>query len=309
MSTLGPGREFDAIRALVRAWGRSASGIGDDAAVLDVPRGMRLVTSTDTSVADVHFRHAWLSADEIGWRATMAALSDLAAMGASPLGVLVAVSLPPERWSDLPALGHGIGAAVHEAGTVIVGGDTTRSATLSLTITVLGAAARPLARSGAQPGDAIWVTGVLGGPGRALEAWQQGRVPASADRARFARPVARLAAGRWLAANGATAAIDISDGLLADLAHVAHASGVRCCVHLDDLPCVAGAATRAVAVSGEEYELLVTAPRTLDLRAFASAIDLPLTCIGHVEAGAPEVVVDAAGVRVEITGGYDHLSG
>ncbi len=309
MTALGPGREFDAIRSLLRGWGQSAAGIGDDAALLDLPRGTRLVASTDTSVEDVHFRRAWLHPDEIGWRATMAALSDLAAMGASPLGILVALSLPEHRRDDLAALGHGIGAAAHASGAPIVGGDTTRATTLSITITVLGSVTRPLERRGAVPGDALWVTGVLGGPGLALDAWSTGRVPASAHRARFARPVARLAAGRWLAAHGATAAIDVSDGLLADAAHLAHASAVRCHVALDALPRVAGATARAAAQSGEEYELLVTAPAALDVRAFVSATDLPLTRIGRIEAGAPEViVVDATGARVEITGGYDHFS-
>ena len=95
--TLGPGREFDAVRDLLARWGTAATGVGDDAAVLDVPTGSRLVVSTDSSVEEVHFRAEWLTPEEIGWRATMAALSDLAAMGATPLGVLLALTVPV-RW-------------------------------------------------------------------------------------------------------------------------------------------------------------------------------------------------------------------
>ena len=116
---LGPGAEFDAVRALVRGWGALAEGIGDDAAVLEVPRGERLVVSTDASVENVHFRRAWLSPREIGARATTGALSDLAAMGATPLGIVVALVVPYAWRADLEALAEGIGDAVRDAGTRI----------------------------------------------------------------------------------------------------------------------------------------------------------------------------------------------
>ena len=108
---MGPGREFDAIRALIAQWGDAARGLGDDGALLDVAPGARLVVSVDTSMEDVHFKRAWLSPREIGWRATAAAISDLAAMAAEPLGLLVALSLPARWASELPALGAGIEAA------------------------------------------------------------------------------------------------------------------------------------------------------------------------------------------------------
>jgi thiamine-monophosphate kinase len=306
---LGPGKEFDAIRALAARWGDVARGLGDDAAVLDVPRGQHLVVSTDTSVEDVHFRRAWLTPEEIGWRATMAALSDLAAMGASPLGLLLAIAVP-ETWRDaLPALAAGVGAAARQADTVIVGGDTTGGSALSLAVTVLGAAAHPLTRQGARPGDAVYLTGVLGGPARALAAWEAGAKPDAVARARFARPEARLGAGRWLAQHGATAGLDVSDGLAADAAHLAAASDVQLVLDLDALPCVAGADPRLAARSGEEYELLVTASPALETSAASALLGLPLTRIGRVDAGPPAVRWrDAQGARVEITGGYDHFS-
>jgi thiamine-monophosphate kinase len=306
---MGPGREFDAIRALAARWGDAARGLGDDAALLDVPRGQRLVVSTDSSVEDVHFRRAWLRPEEIGWRATMAALSDLAAMGATPLGVLLALNVPADWRDALPALAAGVGEAVRQADTVIVGGDTTGGPVLSLTVTVLGTAAQPLTRAGARVGDAVYVTGVLGGPARALAAWTAGMVPDAVARARFARPEARLGAGRWFAQQGATAAIDLSDGLAADAAHLAQASGVRLQLDLDALPCVAGVDARQAAVSGEEYELLCTASPALDPATAAALLGQPVTRIGRVLEGPPGVAWrDAQGARVEFTGGYDHFS-
>ena len=108
---LGPGREFDLVRVMMSRWGDRARGIGDDATVLDVPAGEHLVLSTDTSLEDVHFRRDWLSPEEIGWRATAAALSDLAAMAANPLGVLVALTLSARWIDDLGALAEGIAAS------------------------------------------------------------------------------------------------------------------------------------------------------------------------------------------------------
>lgn len=311
--TLGPGAEFDAVRALLAQWGPTASGIGDDGAVLDVPPGSRLVVSTDSTVEDVHFRAAWLSAEEIGWRATMAALSDLAAMGAAPLGVLLALTVPTRWRGSLGALADGIGAAVTGQGALIVGGDVTDGDRLALAITVLGHTPRPLSRAGARAGDTLYLTGALGGPGAALAAWERGGVPTPEARARFARPEARLAAGQWLARRGATAAIDLSDGLGGDAAHIAAASGVRCVLSLDAIPCVAGVHARDALASGEEYELLVAAP-TFHTSAFAAEHDgLALTAVGRVEALAagevPEVWAEEGGRRVAFPQSHDHFAG
>ncbi len=311
---LGPGREFDLVRAMIERWGDVAQGIGDDAASLVMPPGERLVVSTDASVEGAHFRRAWLTPEEIGWRAAASALSDLAAMAARPLGLVLALALPDYWRADALAVADGVGAAARQAGTPIVGGDLVRATELGLTITVLGAAAHPVGRGGARAGDALYVTGALGGPRLALAAWERGEAPAPAARARFARPVPRIAEARWLAAHGARALVDVSDGLAADVRHLAVASGVRIVIERDRVPCLAGAGPADALAGGEEYELALAAPRELDVQAFASRFGVALTRIGRVEAsrdgeaGSVEIR-DAGGGRVEIPSGHDHLSG
>jgi thiamine-monophosphate kinase len=293
---------------MMARWGDRARGIGDDATSLDLPPGEQLVVSTDTSLEDVHFRREWLSPEEIGWRATAAALSDLAAMAAKPLGVLVAVTLPPPWLDELGALADGIAAAASAAGAPIVGGDLTNGAPLALTLTVLGTTAAPLRRSGAQPGDTLWVTGQLGGPALAIAAWSEGRQPTPEARARFARPVPRIREAQWLAAAGATAGIDISDGLGGDAAHLAAASGVRITIEADAVPRIAGADVSTAQRSGEEYELLVTTRKSFDAVAFQRTFGLSLTRIGAVEQGDAGVDLLIGGERVASPAGYDHFS-
>jgi thiamine-monophosphate kinase len=305
---LGPGREFDLVRVMMSRWGDRARGIGDDATVLAVPSGEQLVLSTDTSLEDVHFRRDWLSPEEIGWRVTAAALSDLAAMAATPLGILVALTLPPPWIDELGALAEGIAAAASAAGAPIVGGDLTKGEPLAITVTVVGSAAAPLRRRGAQPGDTLWVTGQLGGPALAISAWGEGRQPTPEARARFARPVPRIAEAQWLARAGATAGIDISDGLGGDAAHLAAASGVRITIDADALPLVSGADVSTAQRSGEEYELLVTTHGAFDTAAFQRDFGLPLTRIGTVEKGDAGVDLLIGGERVASPAGYDHFS-
>src|SRR3954468_14680182 len=214
---LGPGREFDLVRTLLAEWGKAAQRIGDDAAILDIPAGERLVVSTDTSAEGVHFRRDWLNSFEIGYRSTAAALSDLAAMAARPLGVLIALTLPEGDRNEAREIAVGIREGASAVLCPIVGGDLSSGESLSLTITALGSAARPLARSGAKLGQRVYVTGKLGGPAAAVRAWSAGKHPTDAERARFACPVPRIDAAMGLAARGATSGIDISDGLAADL--------------------------------------------------------------------------------------------
>jgi len=306
---LGPGGEFDLIRELLARWGSRARGIGDDAAVIAVPAGERLVVSTDSSVEAVHFRRGWLTPREIGYRATAAALSDLAAMAATPLGILVALALPTAWRAEVGEIADGIGDAVDLCGVPIVGGDLTAATDLAITVTVMGTAIAPLARSGARPGDRIWVTGTLGGPGRAVAALSDNAAPDAESRARFARPVPRLREARWLAARGATAAIDISDGLIADAGHLASASAVRLVIELDRLPHVAATDVIAAAGSGEEYELLVTLPPSAAVHDFEQAFRVPFTEIGRVTAAdTPGVEATYRGERVAPPRGYDHFS-
>jgi thiamine-monophosphate kinase len=307
--TLGAGVEFDAIRAMLGVWGEQAIGIGDDAAVLLLPERESLVASTDASFEHVHFRREWLTPREIGARAAAAALSDLAAMDATPAGLLLALGVPPVWQSELDAIAQGVGEVAAAALCPIVGGNVTRAGELSLTITVFGTSPHPLARSGARAGDALYVTGTLGGPGAALDALLRGATPRDVDRARFSSPTPRLAEGRWLAEHGAHAAIDISDGLIADAGHLAAASGVRAVLDLASLPCVDGIAPESAASSGEEYELLVAFPpgSRPDVAAFREAFGIPLTEIGRAASGHG-VSLDGGDDRVDLPVGHDHLS-
>ena len=305
---LGDGREFDAIRAMLEEWGPRATGVGDDAATLEMPSGAELVVSTDASVEGVHFRREWMSASEIGARAATAALSDLAAMAAAPLGVLLSLVVP-ERWqNDLLALARGVGVTAASAGCPIVGGNLTRGSELSLTITVLGQAANPVRRGGARSGDRVYVTGWLGGPGAALRALLAGETPDPGHLARFIAPVPRLREAQWLAAAGARAAIDISDGLLADAAHLARASGVTLALDLESVSRVDGVTAAQAATSGEEYELLLTMPAdvSIDVGLFVRSFGIPLTDIGSVQPAVAEAVL-IAGDGGGLPHGHDHL--
>ncbi|MBC7790826.1 MAG: thiamine-phosphate kinase [Anaerolineae bacterium] len=305
---LGGGKEFDLIRAMRSRWGNRASGIGDDAAILEVPAGERLVVSTDASIENVHFRRDWLTPEEIGYRAATSALSDLAAMAATPFAVLVALSMPEEWVPDLPAIADGIGEAASIVGAQIVGGDLTRASELAIGVTVLGHAQNVLSRSGASVGDSVFVTGTFGGPASAVLAFEHGETPGTWARERFARPQARIREARWLADHGARAAIDISDGLLADLAHIARASGVRITVDLDALPVGEGMDAIRAASGGEEYELAIAAPIGLEIETFTREFGLQLSRIGAIEAGDARVDVTYRGDRVAPPVSWNHFS-
>ena len=307
---LGVGGEFDAIRSLLQRWGPLAQGIGDDAAVLDVPRDERLVVTTDAAVERVHFRREWMTPEQIGWRAVAAAASDLAAMGAMPLGIVFALGIPSTWRTGIGALADGLGAACEAFAIPIVGGNLSAAGELSIVSTVVGSAPAPVARGGARPGDVVYVTGQLGGPGAALTALYGGTEPAPAHLERVLRPSPRLAEGRWLADRGARAMIDISDGLAADLGHLAAASAVRIVVSVDDVPVMSGVDPVAALGSGEEYELACALPADaqIDVNAFERAFGLSLTRIGRAEPGAAEVVLDREGTRVAPPRGHDHFS-
>ena len=316
---LGPGGEFDRLRAIFAALGTAGRDLGDDCALLSVG-GRTLAISIDLSLEGVHFRTDWLSFREIGWRATAAALSDLAADGAQPLGVLVSLGIPSNvqratrNASPAVQIMTGVGAAARSVGASVLGGDLVRSPRYLVDVCVLGVAQRPVRRSGARPGDGLWVTGRLGGAGLALAAVRAGRGGrggrlAPALRRRFARPVPRIAAGRWLARRGARAMIDISDGLAGDAGHLAAASGVGVAIELERVPCWPGVTPFVAVRSGEEYELLVAMPRRFgpaDAKAFGRATGLPLTPIGACTA--------RRGVRMTHDGrpitpppGFDHF--
>ena len=315
---LGGGAEFDRIRAIAAALGPDAKGLGNDCAVLPPGFG-EVVLSSDMSVEGVHFRREWLSWQEVGWRAASAALSDLAAAGAEVVGLTASVGTPRESpVEDLVQLMRGIGAAVAAVGGRVLGGDLSSAPVWVVDITVVGRAARPVGRTEARAGDAVWVTGALGGARAALLAWEAGGEPAAGARARFAHPVPRIAEGRWLAAHGAHAMMDVSDGLGGDAAHLAAGSGVRLEIDLEQLPVhpdvVAVALARGeplqafAARGGEDYELLTVLPKTFDdveARRFQQDTGTVLTRIGRVRRGAG-VAASFAGVPVTLSG-HDHF--
>ncbi len=315
---LGAGGEFDRLRTIFAKLGRSARDLGDDCALVRVGP-TTLAVGVDLSLEGVHFRTEWLSFQDIGWRATAAALSDLAAEGAEPIGVLVSLGVPRGRGTrdggrvDPGAeIMAGIGAAAGSVKAKVLGGDLVRSPRYLVDVCVLGLADRPVRRSGARPGDGLWVTGRLGGAGLALAALRGGRgrrLPRLLFR-RFAHPEPRIAAGRWLARHGARALIDISDGLAGDAGHLAAASGVRAEIELDRVPCWPGVAPRAAAASGEEYELLAALPRRFgdrEARAFRRATGLPLTRIGMCGPGRGLRMTDD-GRLITPPPSYDHFA-
>lgn len=309
---MGGSGEFDRIRAIANALGDNAGALGDDTAAIPPGRGT-LVVSTDVLVEDVHFRRAWLTYPEIGWRAAASALSDLAAAAAVPAGLTAAVTVPPHvSEHELVQLMQGVGDAARYAECRVLGGDLSTGLALSLAITVFGYAERPMSRRGASAGDGVWVTGTLGGARAALSVWLDGRPPATAARAAFVHPEPRLAVARWLAANGATAMMDISDGLGGDAEHLAAASEVGLRLELERIPLHAAVTNAAglvdedpaffAAIGGEDYELLVTLPRDFTgAEECLAATGISLTRIGSVRRDLG-VVATLMGAMVKVTG-------
>jgi thiamine-monophosphate kinase len=241
--------------------GIEAFGLRDDAAVLDVPTGGPLVASVDSVVEGVHVDLALCSPGDVGWKALMGALSDLAAMGATPVAALVALCVPGGSGDGALALGvmAGVAEASAAAGCPVVGGDVSESAVLVVAVTVLGtvdpATGHPVARAGARPDDVVLLTGPCGGSAAGLRALRAGTGPGRAYR----RPVARLREGQFARLGGAHAMIDVSDGLALDLHRLADASGVG--FRLDEVPAADGATLEDALGGGEDYELLIATSR------------------------------------------------
>jgi thiamine-monophosphate kinase len=293
---LGPGPEFDRIRDIVRVLGATGRGLGDDCGLIPTADGF-LALSIDVSVEGVHFRRDWIRDQEVGWRATAAALSDLAAEGAEPSGLLCAITMPAtaER-SELMAVMSGVRAAAEFAGAPVLGGDLSSGEAWSMAIAVIGKTRKPVTRAGAMPGDRLWMTGALGGSRAALEAWRRSDRPSEEARQRYAHPEPRIAAGQWLAGRGAHAMIDLSDGLGGDAQHLAAASGCAFHIELGNVPVAAEVTAEAgilgmpaaqfAAEGGEDFELLVALPVEFEAAAaFRQDCGLPLTPIGTAEAG------------------------
>ena len=293
-------------------------GIGDDAALLQVPASMQLVVAMDTLNAGVHFPEATTPAD-IGWKALAVNLSDLAAMGARPAWCTLSLSLPEADATWIDAFLDGFLELAGAHGAALVGGDTTRGP-LSICVTAHGLveAGSALRRSGARVGDDIWTSGTLGDAAGALAQLQAGNAVDPALHARLDRPVPRVALGRALRGI-ATACIDVSDGLLADLGHVCMASTVGAEVEIDALP--ASAALRSAfdegsrrtlqATGGDDYELCFTTPAAMrgDVEQAARVADVEIARIGRVVEGEGVVALDAGGKRwFPPRGGYMHFA-
>jgi thiamine-monophosphate kinase len=316
---LGAGAEFDLIRRFVASQAALPPevrvGPGDDAAVLE---GGWVVT-TDLSIEDVHFRRAWLSDREIGYRAAAGALSDIAAMAASPVGVLVSLAAPRGA-VDVEAVHAGVCELCEAVGAQVIGGDLSRSpGPLVLDVVALGRCAWPVLRDGAEPDDDVWVTGDLGASAAAVRVWESGGEPTPELRAAFARPAPRIVEARCLVEHELVdALIDISDGLAGDAGHIAAASGVKVTLEADAVP-VAPAAVAALGQAasldaalhgGEDYELcFVTDPGAVDPGYFARRHGIRLTRVGRVSEGEGVWLRERDGsVRRLERGGFDHWS-
>jgi thiamine-monophosphate kinase len=306
--------EFELIRRyFARPAPSAALGIGDDAALLRPGSGTELAVSTDLLVEGRHFR-AGAEARKLGHKALAVNLSDMAAMGATPRWATLAISLPAADEGWLAAFAEGFFALAARFGVELVGGDTTRGPR-TVCVTILGEvpAGRALLRSGAAPGDEVWVSGELGGAALGLT-----RPDLEHAARRLDLPEPRVALGERLRGL-ASAAIDVSDGFAQDLGHVLEASGVGAVVHYELLPKApelkaAGdrrLEQRCVLSGGDDYELVFTAPagRRDAIAALAPELGLALTRVGVAEKGNPELkVLGPNHRRMKLARGFDHFA-
>jgi len=286
--------EFGLIAALAAGLPRgerTVVGIGDDAAVLSAPDG-RVVATTDLLLEGLHFRRDWSPPADIGGKAAAQNLADVAAMGAVPVALLVGFAAPgdlPLAWAR--ELVAGIASECSRVGATVVGGDTARAQSIVLAVTALGdlAGGNPVTRAGARPGDMLAIAGVLGDSAAGLALLEAGLTGPESLIAAHRRPRPPYRAGPQAARFGATAMIDVSDGLVADLGHVAQASGVLIDIDTALLP-VSGDLAAAAAALGRPgpLEWMLTGGEDHALAAtFPPGISLPdgWTVAGHVRAG------------------------
>jgi len=320
--------EFSLINTLAQRVHRRADvvlGIGDDAALLQVPEGQQLVITTDTLNSGVHFPVETCAFD-IGWKSLAVNLSDLAAMGAQPAWCSLSLVLPQADNTWLEHFCDGFFALAHAHDIALIGGDTTRGP-LSVSITALGhvPAGHALRRDSAQRGDDIWVSGFLGEAAAALQLWQQGKLDIATSaqearseivRQRLLRPQPRLALGQGLRPL-AHAAVDISDGLLADVGHIAQRSGLAALIQATAVPLSEALShtfdkttARACALGGgDDYELCFTAAQNKRraIEALAQQLALPLSRIGTMQAGSGVICEDETSRPIHANG-YRHFA-
>lgn len=317
--------EFDLIqRYFKKSHTDAVLGIGDDAALIAVTPGYELALSTDTLVSGRHF---FTDADpyQLGYKSLAVNLSDMAAMGAKPRWAMLSLTLPEDlarHPSWLAEFSEGFFALADKYRVQLIGGDTT-AGPLAICVQIIGEvpAGQALRRSGAKPGDDIWVSGQLGSAALALKhelqqiALESGEVDQCMPA--LLMPVARVELGQRLIGL-AHSAIDISDGLLADLGHILENSGQAACIDIDALPCTAALKTRlqqpialqCLLAGGDDYELCFTVPesRREAIDRVAVALQLRLTRIGEIVSGTGVIVRDAQGNPITMeTKGYDHF--
>jgi thiamine-monophosphate kinase len=326
MTVREPLTEFELISRYFSAIGpiKSSSvklGIGDDCAILSLPVGQQLAMSIDTLVAGRHFPDGAQPYD-IARRALAVSVSDLAAMGASPVAFTLALTLPDVDQPWLQQFSAGLRDAADYYQLPLIGGDTTQGM-LAITVQVHGSLPQNIAlkRSGAKPGDAIFVSGNLGDAAVALTLMQQSFDVTSAQQAflhsRFYQPQAQLALGQQLLGK-ASAAIDISDGLLADLGHICKASAVAATLYSQQIPLSdvvkdvvdSQRALYYALTGGDDYELCFTAPvvQRAEIIACGQSLAVPITEVGVIAAGDGVQCIDQAGAIVDFPhSGYQHF--
>jgi len=316
--------EFDLIaKHFTRPATNAVLGVGDDAALVDVSNGMDLAVSTDTMVQGTHF-FPDVHPENLGHKALAVNLSDMAAMGAMPYWAMLALTLPAVDDAWLAAFSKGFFDLAGEFNVSLIGGDTTRGP-LSLTVTIMGEvpAGAALRRSGAKAGNDIWVSGNIGDAALAVAHRNGKLVLTEADYheavMRLYEPTPRVGLGQALRGM-ATAAIDVSDGLLADLGHICRLSGVGATVDAASIPLSAIGARHvaslegltAIVAGGDDYELCFTAPANAreSIQDLTDMLNIPLTRIGQVRRGKGVSLIGPDGKPLKIDGrGYDHFSG
>ncbi|HEY7405975.1 MAG TPA: thiamine-phosphate kinase [Candidatus Angelobacter sp.] len=295
--------------------GAVAQGIGDDCAILQPPPGSRLLVTTDLCIENVHFRRKWHPAPSVGHRCLTRGLSDIAAMGGAPVACFLSLGLPPklpQTWVDRFLQGfHNLARRFH---IQLAGGDISTATEIVADIVVIGHVrdGGAVLRSGARPGDRIYVTGSLGSSAAVLRQLVSGkRIKPTRSSAHF-YPQPRIQVGRWLLRHGlATAMIDLSDGLSVDMAHICEESRVSAFINSGKIPIARGATLDLALHGGEDYELLFTARKRAKIPARIAG--LPVTELGTIASSrnyssAIQILSENGTIRPLPHGGWQHFT-
>ena len=311
-----PERQF--IERLGRQVGHAGAreiirGIGDDCAILEIPPGRQLLVTTDLCIEGVHFRREWHPAESVGHRCLARGLSDIAAMGGEPMACFLSLGVPaklPSKWVN--QFLRGLLRLARRFGVSLAGGDTSSAGKITADIVVLGAvpAGRAVLRSGARPGDQVYVTGELGGAAAVLKRLYAGERIKPTRESRHFYPVPRIEVGRRLREkNLATAMIDISDGLSVDLAHICQESRASALVEAAAIPVAKGASLDLALHGGDDYELLFTARKGAKIPAKIAGV--PITMIGQIvpKSRRSQIRICEASGRIKLlpTKGWQHF--